>query len=256
VPTLTRINVTPVKGTALHHPNRVALTSEGIPFDRAFFLVDEPGGLFSCSAFGPLLQLVADHDAETQTLSLTFPDGLVVEGATTDLAEPETIVFYGRSVRAREVRGPFSEALSAFVGSAVRMLRCDRGETGIDVFPLTLVSGASVADLAERGRHDGALDSRRFRINLELDGCDPYEEDGWDGRTIELGGARLLVRGAIPRCLVTTFDPDTGRKDWDTLTQIAKYRPRISGGGGLPFGMYATVTDPGTVELGDPVRVL
>ena len=52
---------------------------------------------------------------------------------------------------------------------------------------------------------------------------------------------------------VTTQGPETGTKDWDTLTQIAKYRPKIPGDGGLPFGMYATVERPGTVDVGDEV---
>ena len=57
------------------------------------------------------------------------------------------------------------------------LLRCDREGDALDVFPLTVVSLASVRDLAVRGRYEGELDPRRFRINLELEGCEPYDED-------------------------------------------------------------------------------
>jgi uncharacterized protein YcbX len=134
-------------------------------------------------------------------------------------------------------------------------MRCERAGDGTDVFPLTVISDASVRDLARRGQHEGPLDSRRFRINLEIAGCEPYDEDSWEGRIVQIGSASLRIHGAIPRCVVTTRSPETGEKDWDTLTQIAKYRPRIPGDGGLPFGVYADVVDPGTAVVGDPVEV-
>ena len=97
--------------------------------------------------------------------------------------------------------------------------------------------------------------TRRFRLNLELEGCEPYEEDTWEGRHVRVGDATIEVTGQVPRCVFTTKHPETGEKDWDTLTQIARYRPRIAGGGGLPFGMYARVVTPGTVRIGDEVTL-
>jgi uncharacterized protein YcbX len=121
------------------------------------------------------------------------------------------------------------------------------------VHHLTLVSAASVEELARRGSYARTLDARRFRLDIELAGCEPFEEDTWQGRLVEVGGARIRVHGQIPRCRVTTQSPETGAKDWNTLTQIAKFRPRIPGDGGLPFGMYAEVEVPGSVALGDRV---
>lgn len=256
VPTLERINVTPVKGLGLHHPDRVDLDDNGIAEDRSLFLVDETGALFGASSFGPLVRVRAEFDPSTDVLTMTFPDGSVVSGEATALGARTTTNFYGRSVDGRQVEGPWAAALSVYVGRTVRLLRCERPGDAIDVHPLTVVSMASVDDLATRGRYEGSLDSRRFRINLELAGCEPYEEDSWDGRLVRIGSATILIQGAIPRCVVTTRSPDTGEKDWDTLTQIAKYRPRIAGGGGLPFGMYADVVSPGPVAMGDPLELL
>jgi uncharacterized protein YcbX len=250
--TLLHMNVTPVKGMALQHPDRVSLEPMGVAGDRRFYLVDESGALCNGGRHGMLQQVHPAYDPESDRLSLRFPDGTMVEGDAAAQGAAEVTDFYGRAVAAHAVDGPFSTEISGFVGRPVRLLRSDRPGDAVDVMPLTIVSVASVRDLGERGRHEGKLDARRFRINLELDGCEPYDEDSWDGTSISIGDAILRVRGQIPRCVVTTLDPDTGRKDWDTLTQIAKFRPRIPGGG-LPFGMYATVELPAQVRVGDPV---
>ncbi len=255
MPSLERINVTPIKGMALQHPEMVQITPQGIPGDRRFYLLDEWGGIVSGSTFGPLVTIVPAYDHESERLQLRFPDGNEVSGTIDRLDEAVVSDFYGRAVAAHIVEGPWHDALSAFIGKTVRLLRCDADGDGFDVEPLTVVSTASVRDLAERGRHDGPLDSRRFRINLELDGCEPYDEDAWDGHTVGIGDAEIRITGAIPRCVVTTQDPERGTKDWNTLTQIAKYRPRIEGGGGLPFGMYAKVVRPGVARVGDVLQV-
>ena len=250
--TLARLNVTPVKGLALHHPRQLKVTEAGLDMDRRFYLVDEAWRVVIGPKFGPLVQIRPTYDAQAETLTLTFPDGSQIAGDVSTLGPAQTTDFFGRPVAAHQVEGPWAQAFSEFVGTPVRMLRCDRDGDGIDVFPLTLVSRASVRDLAERGRHGGELDSRRFRINLELDGCDPYVEDSWDEQTITVGEVAIEVSGQIPRCVVTTQDPDTGMKDWNTLTHIARLRPRIAGGG-LPFGMYGGVVHPGILTVGDQV---
>lgn len=254
--TLSGINITPVKGSALRHPLDVHISEQGIVGNRRFWLIDASGALFSGSDHGPLAAVHTDWDAETDRLRVAFPDGSVEEGSTARSDATTTTNFYGRPAPGRIVDGPFAAAWSRYVGREVRLVRSDEEGAGNDGLPLTLVSKASVDDLARRGRFDGELDSRRFRMNLELDGCEPYDEDGWGGRRLGVGGAIIRVQGQVPRCVVTTQDPDTGVKDWDTLTQIAKYRPRIGNKGGLPFGVYGVVLQPGRASLGNPVEPL
>lgn len=251
---LTRLSVTPVKALRLLHVDEAELTFGGIPGDRRFFLVDEHDALFDATDHGPLLQVLPDYDPASERLRLTFPDGSVVEDGADALDGSLTTDFFGRPVSGRVVNGPFGEALSRFSGREVRLARVGRDGDGQDVHPLTLVSSESVGDLGRRGDRPD-LDARRFRITLEFEGADePYEEDSWAGRSVRVGRATIRVLGQIPRCVVTTLDPDVGTKDFGTLTQIARYRPRIGGRGGLPFGVYAEVLEPGRVRLGDPVE--
>jgi len=253
VRTLTRLSVTPVKALRLSHPTEAELTAGGIPSDRRFYLIDERDRLFDASDHASLLRIVPTYDPGTERLHLSFPDGSVVEDAADRLDGTVTTDFFGRTVHGHLVDGGFETALSAFADRPVRLARVTRDGDGQDVHPLTLVSSESIRDLGRRGDRPD-LDARRFRMNLEIKGAEPYEEDSWDGGLVRIGDATIRVHGQIPRCVVTTLAPDTGEKDFGTLTQIARYRPRIGGRGGLPFGMYAEVVRAGRVRVGDPVE--
>ena len=251
--TLGRINITPVKGTALQHPASAELVPIGIAGNRRFYLADERGRLFSGLGYGPLVMVTSE--VEDGTLRCRFPDGSVVEAPTDELGELESTDFDGRAVPGRPVGGDLSLAFSDYVGAKVQLFRTERDGDGPDEMPLTLVSFASVDALGRHGGYQGDLGSLRFRINLELDGADPFEEETWDGKQVQVGAAVLRIHGQIPRCAVTTQNPATGAQDWNTLKQIALFRPLMATRQ-VPFGVYATVEQPGTVAVGDAVTPL
>ena len=248
--TLARINVTPVKGTALQHPSSVTLVPIGIAGNRRFHLADERGRLCSGLGHGPLVRVRCE--VEDGRVTCRFPDGPTVVASTADLGDIETTDFDGRAVPGRPLGGEISAAFSDYVGDSVRLFRTERDGDGPDEMPLTLVSFASVEELGRRGGYEGELDPLRFRINLELDDAAPFEEETWDRRRVRIGDAVVRIEGQIPRCAVTTQDPTTGLRDWNTLKQIASFRPLMATRQ-VPFGMYATVDEPGTVAIGDPV---
>lgn len=256
MPRIARINVTPVKSLALEHPTEARVDTKGIPGNRLFYMVDDAGRLFSGTRFGPLQTVRPSYDADAERLSMAFPDGVVVDGDAAELAGALVTDFYGRPVQAHVVPGPWSEALSEFVGSSLRLARCDLPGDGSDVYHVTMVSRASVEELAHRGGWTGAeaLDPGRFRMTFELDDCGPHEEDSWAGRRVRFGEATLRVHGQVPRCAVTTQDPATGLKNFDTLKVILTYRPRMADQEGIPFGMYAEIERPGRVRVGDRVE--
>jgi uncharacterized protein YcbX len=254
MPTVARLNITPVKSTALHHPSRLRLEAYGAAGNRDFYFVDEDGRLQGGSKFGPYVQITSEHDPQTERLSLRFPDGAVVEGRGDALGEAITTNFYGRPVPAHLLDGAWAGAVSAFVGRPIRLARVDRPGDGADIRPLTLVSLASVDELGRRGGAHERLDPGRFRMILELDGCAPHEEDGWAGRRLAVGDAVVRVGDPVPRCVVTTQDPRTGLRDFPTLSVIKRYRGVRNGQ--LLFGVYGDVEAPGIVRVGDEARLL
>ncbi|MBI2238551.1 MAG: MOSC domain-containing protein [Actinobacteria bacterium] len=253
--TVARLNVTPVKSTALHQPDEIRLEPYGAAGNREFFFVDEDGRMFTGSKHGSLVRIRAEHDPDRERITLRFPDGIVVEGDSDGRGEALLVDFYGRAVPSHVVEGPWGDALSRFAGRDVRLVRADRPGDGIDVHPVTLVSTASVEELSRHGDRDGPVDPRRFRMLVEVDGCTPHEEDTWEGRRVRLGDAVVLVGDPVPRCVVTTQDPDTGRRDFPTLRVIKEYRGTTEDQE-LVFGVYGEVVEPGIIRVGDPVDPL
>ncbi|HVM15886.1 MAG TPA: MOSC domain-containing protein [Egibacteraceae bacterium] len=249
------LSLTPVKGMRLHHPDEIVLGPSGVADDRRLYVIDERGRLCGGARLGRLVQVRPSYDDEAGWLALDLPDGRQVEG-TVALGEAVTTRFYlGRRVTGRLVEGPWNAALSDFAGKPVRLVRTGQPGQGTDVHPVTLLGQASVAELARHAGCDEPLDARRFRMLVTFAGGSAYDEEAWDGQRVRLGDAVVRVRGPVPRCAVTTRSPDTGRKDFDALQAIAAARG-LGPDGGVDFGVYAEVVEPGRVRVGDPLELL
>jgi uncharacterized protein YcbX len=247
--------VAPVKSLRLVSVDAVELDTTGIRGDRRFYLVDDEGGLVNAKRVPALLAVRAS--AENGRLSLTLPDDTTVE-ADVQLAERIETIFYGRPVVGRLVEGPWSQALSELAGKTIRVARTEREGDGVDrgrVAGATLVSTGSVEALGAAAGATGPVDARRFRMTIGVDGVEPHAEDGWIGHRVRVGGALLAVRAHVGRCAVTTRNPDTGIRDFDTLDVIAEYRADVVTREPLPFGVWCEVVEPGPVAVGDPVEV-
>jgi uncharacterized protein YcbX len=252
------LTIAPVKALGLVHPQAIELGAHGVSADRRFFLVDEDGRLFNGKRDGRLVQIRPDYDEAGETLALHFPDGSTVT-ARTDGGEPRAVALYDRMVATHELGGPLADALSAYTGRTLRLLRVDPPATAVDRGSdgaISLLSVAALDGLAAQAGVDGGVDSRRFRILIGIDGVDAHAEDGWAGRAVQVGGAIVRPREPVGRCAVTTQNPDTGQPDLDTLRLIGDYRGHVPTNEPLPFGVWGRVEQPGRVALGDPVRVL
>jgi uncharacterized protein YcbX len=62
-------------------------------------------------------------------------------------------------------------------------------------------------------------------------------------------GAVLRVTEPVPRCAVTTRDPDSGRRVYPTLKAIAELRGKRD----VTFGVWCEVVASGPVRVGDVV---
>jgi uncharacterized protein YcbX len=251
--TVAWISVAPVKGLRLAQRDEVELTEDGVPGDRAFFVIDERGAMVSATRLGPLVAVVAEHDGAT--LSLRFPDGGEV-AEPVELGELESIRFGGLDLRARPVVGPFSAALSEHCGKPLRLFAAPPERSALDrgrVGAATLLSVASLERLRAAAGVTEPVDPRRFRMTFGVDGLEPHEEDEWIGDHVTVGDSVLRVMGNVGRCALTTRQPDTGIVDFKTLHHLNAYRATIPTTEPLPFGVHAAVLEPGRVRVGDPV---
>jgi hypothetical protein len=245
--------VSPVKSLALQRIDGARLEKPGIAGDRAFFMIDARGTLFTQREHFPLVQVRAAYDVANDWLRLTFPDGAVAEGVPEPGEVVETAFWAGRPVRGSVVAGAFGEALSTFAGQPIRLVRPDvRGST-FDGYPISMCSTESLEALA-RAANEEQVDGRRFRQNIYITGTTPHGEDGWIGGTVRAGSAMLAVKARDERCVITTRDPDTGDHDLNTLKIIASYRADVPDA--VCFGVYCTVIEPGEARVGDEVAPL
>ena len=90
----------------------------------------------------------------------------------------------------------------------------------------------------------------RFRPNVVLSGTEPYAEDAW--RSIEIGAVRAQVVKSCVRCVTTTVDQRTAEAGKEPLRTLATYR---KGPRGVMFGQNVIHGHPGTINVGDRVRV-
>ena len=250
-PTVASLAIAPVKGMRVAEPDQIEIGPAGPVGDRAFVAVGANGRLLRTTATPELTQVAPSWDAAARLLTLRFPDGEEVTEPV-EGGEPASAALYNhRRVHGRLVNGRLADALSAHLGKPARLIALDPGQTGADDFPVTVMSTASLSALGEALK-DGEPDARRFRISVTVDGVEAWEEHGWGGRELQVGEATLRVDDPVPRCVVTTRDPERGERDVPVLRALAKLRGKDD----VTFGVWCEVVEPGRVRRGDPVSVL
>lgn len=238
----------PVKGLGSEALPRAALSPLGaLAGDRAWALLTaaapdtdawQPRRNFLQVAAGPALSAIRAETRAVGTLRLTHPDrpGLDLDPAADPHAAGTALAEWlaplwpaGRPAPARLVRAP------------------GHGMTDMPDPFVSIGNRASLRALSQRAGRP--LDERRFRINLWLEGLAPWEEFDLLGRPVRIGAVPLIGAERIGRCRAPEADPQTGRRDIDVCRVLEE------GWGHADFGIYARVTAPGPLALGDPVAL-
>lgn len=125
--------------------------------------------------------------------------------------------------------------------------------TFLDLAPLHVLTTTTL-DGAREARPDLDWDVRRFRPNLLFDvGGGDFVENGWAGRRLAAGDDLVIridqptVRCAMPLRPQPGLDREAGL--YEAMTELNEAFPNH-------LGAYASVVEPGVVEVGDPVCLL
>ena len=111
---------------------------------------------------------------------------------------------------------------------------------------VSIINLASVA--AVEAAVGAPINPLRFRGNLYVDGWPAWHEFSLLGRVLTVGkNAQLKVVKRIQRCTATDVDPDTGIRD------LSIPRTLLENFDHTDCGVYAEVTAPGTLTIGDAV---
>jgi hypothetical protein len=246
--TVSQLAIAPVKGMRLQRTGEVRLGQHGVTGDREFLVIGEDGQLLLTGQTPALLQVEPAWDPVRNVLALGFPDGDVVQDTPEPGAPASTRMYDGREIPGWIIPGRLGAALSAYLGQPVHLFKRAPEHIGNDDQPVTLMSQASLQALAPE-LNGTAPDSRRFRMTITITGTDAWAEHAWHGQEVTIGEVILRVIAPVPRCVVTTRNPESGATDARILHALA----RLRGKNDITFGVWCEILRPGRIHIGDVV---
>jgi uncharacterized protein len=204
----------PVKSLGGERLDDVELGLEGIPGDRLVHVRDGYGRVITSRIRPRLLGLRGTLGADGEPL------------------------IDGRPWAAPESKEAVGGALGNVLGGW-ELVRDDSLER-FDVLPLSIATDGSIAALG--------YDGRRLRPNIVIGGVEGLAERGWPGRMLRIGDAWISIARLRPRCVMTTFDPDTQVQELSVLRRIVD---EFEGS----LALDCSVVRGGRIRVGDEVRL-
>ena len=201
----------PVKSMAGERLQEALLGVDGIPGDRMLYVIDGRG----------------------EILSARTKPNLLRHAATVNHGE---VLVDGRPWQSPEV----TAAVRTAAGSDARLVAA-AGPERFDILPLLVATDGAI----EAFGYDG----RRLRPNIVVAGVEGLAERDWEGRQLAAGETVIALAELRGRCVMTTWDPETGDQDVDVLRHI-----NSAFDGTLALNAWAG--REGRVAIGDPVELL
>ncbi|WP_122088040.1 MOSC domain-containing protein [Halalkalicoccus subterraneus] len=252
-PRLARISLFSIKSLDAFEPERAEITSSGpIAGDRRYAMVDGEGEYVNGKRTPAVHRLHTEYDGSDRVRLASDGDGSH-EFALEDGADREGL----------------AERLSEHFDNPIELIRDETGMPDDTEIPgPTVISTATVEEVASW--FDLGMESvrRRFRANLEIEGVPAFWEDRLfsdHGRVVDfsIGSIRLAGVNPCQRCVVPSRDPDTG-EELEAFRKrfIEKRRETLpewtdSDRFDHPFRLMVNthVVEVGGIVIGDPVEI-
>jgi uncharacterized protein YcbX len=164
--------------------------------------------------------------------SRSHPKLLALKGSLGEDGEP----------RINEIKWNAPEALDlirAAAGPAATLLYYE-GPERFDVLPLSVATDGAIQHMK--------FDGRRLRPNIVIGGVEGLAERTWPGRNLKIGSLLIHAQRLRPRCVMTTWDPDTQEQDISVLKRIVR---ELNG----EMSLDCSVLNPSVVRVGDKVTL-
>lgn len=257
---LTHIIVYPIKSLGAVILDRALVKEQGLEYDRRWMLVDEKGKFMTIRNTPEFIHFkVALH-----------PKGFLVQYKSEEVVVPFKPQESSASVMSKVWGDSFNglvateeidQWFSQMLGQKCRLVyipqdgnRFIKPDWGIsrvslaDGYPYLITGKASLEDL--NSKLSEPITIHRFRPNLVFDGGEPYEEYRWSQFTI----GKVNFQGLKPceRCVVTTYDLESGEKGREPLLTLSKQKINNK----VVFGQHSIVKTNGEIVVGDKIKVL
>ena len=202
----------PVKSMAGESLKEADLTESGVVGDRIIQVRNAAGRIMNARTRPLLLRHRATFGADRQVL------------------------VDGRLWTAPDVARDVEEA----AGAGTRLVESD-AEDRFDILPILVATDGMLAAVG--------YDLRRFRPNLVIGGVPGLAERQWEGARLRIGPVVIGMDDLRTRCIMTTFDPDSGKQDLEVLRRVQK---EFNG----QLGLNSYVVEPGRISAGDAVELV
>jgi uncharacterized protein len=236
----------------------------GLEHDRRMMVVTPDGG-FLTQREHPRLALITPS-LKNEALTLSAPNFDSLQVGIQKTGTPTSVeIWASKCVDAIDQGDEAAAWLSDWLGISVRLVHIADGfkrklnsnyavntddHTGFaDGYPILIISEESLQDL--NSRLDSAVPMNRFRPNLVVKGSEPFAEDTW--KRIRIGGVEMALVKPCARCLVTTIDKETLKKNKEPLKTLSGYRNHELG---AIFGMNTIPLNEGIIEINMEVEIL
>jgi len=146
------------------------------------------------------------------------------------------VLIDGRPWTAEEV----AHDVEAAAGPGAKLIEYTAGDR-FDILPLLVTTDGMLAATG--------YDRRRFRPNIVVSGVEGLAEQHWEGARLRIGKVVIGMQDLRLRCIMTTFDPDSGKQDVGVLRHIQK---DFNG----QLGLNSYVITPGRISVGDTVELI
>lgn len=263
---VTELYTYPVKSLAGISLQSATLTETGFQHDRQWMVV-EPNGKFMTQREHPQMALIETAMEENKLVLSTFGmERLVVDKPDINQAQRLQTEVWGDRVNGIVHSDDTHQWLSDAIGVDCKLVlfpssekrQCDPnysddGDNTLfaDGFPLLLISQESLDDL--NGKLDVAVGMDRFRPNIVVQGCNPFDEDLW--KNVQINEVGLRAVKACARCSVPTIDQSRGMLAGpEPIATLSTYRQKENGE--IYFGMNMIPNTLGTIRVGDSASIL
>jgi uncharacterized protein YcbX len=265
-PVLKEIRIYPIKSLGGISLSEAVVEPKGFRYDRRWMLV-KPDGTFLTQRENTVMALVEVElaDRHLRVYHRHRPDDVLEISLEKTTEESLTAYVWDRQAVDSLVVSPEADAwFSRLLGFPCRLVympddslrpvdpkyaQPDDVVSFADGFPYLVISTDSLNEL--NSRVEQPLEMIRFRPNLVVEGVLPHDEDTWYHFKI----GELTFCGVKPcaRCVLTTIDPESGKKGKEPLKTLATYRKLDSK---ILFGQNVLAETTGLLSVGDPVTIL
>ncbi len=261
--TISQLNIYPIKSAKGISLTSSIIEERGFQFDRRWMLIDEKGNFLTQRQHSKLALITVEIVSDGLSVSAPSMEKLVIPFYG-DKKKYCKVQIWNDTVQALRLNTVIDEWFSTFLhAQCYCVFMPDESQRLVDTtyahnkehtsfadgFPFLLISEASLQYLNTKLSEPILMN--RFRPNIVVSDCTPFEEDAW--KTIKIGNTIFDCVKPCARCTITTINQETGEKGKEPLKTLAQFRTM---NGKILFGQNLLHKNFGTIHIGNIVEIL